>query len=382
MHFYLAIFNCILFLISYVPLIHGQCSSMRVRKPFEELSSSERATLVDAFWRMKENGFMDRITRKHRSGMRYHGTPHFMIMHRALVKEMEDELLRVAPSLQGIPFWNEVEDITNPQSSIVFTSTSFAALKDGDLGPPFVGYLDDRQRNVTRKPRKNSSRISWLPQNQVIARALQRFTTYGNMSRAIEVSPHNQMHAFIGGNMGNPTISPSDPIFWLHHAYIDLLWAIWQSLNPSHVEQLNYFNGTAINPGAPAAVYEDRYTNLDVTRYLRLCYRYSLPRRLQRRNCHRTVTFKKVQPLCPVDIEHLMPNVPISQFRAVEDWMNNIVDELNNEIQSGKKYLSQLDTIESLYARFQNVGALTRDDFKFSLIPAIQKLHKHSTSCA
>ena len=44
---------------------------------------------------------------------------------------------------------------------------------------------------------------------------------------------HNQGHAWIGGDMLNVNISPNDPVFFLHHANVDRLWAIWQDKNPT-----------------------------------------------------------------------------------------------------------------------------------------------------
>lgn len=40
---------------------------------------------------------------------------------------------------------------------------------------------------------------------------------------------HNQGHNIVGGYMMNPVFSPNDPLFWLHHAYIDRVWARWQA---------------------------------------------------------------------------------------------------------------------------------------------------------
>jgi len=42
-----------------------------------------------------------------------------------------------------------------------------------------------------------------------------------------EMLPHDGVHNNIGGIMANATRSPTDPIFWLHHANIDRLWSIW-----------------------------------------------------------------------------------------------------------------------------------------------------------
>ena len=44
---------------------------------------------------------------------------------------------------------------------------------------------------------------------------------------AITTRTHNAGHRFIGGHMGG-AFSPNDPIFWLHHANVDRIWAHWQ----------------------------------------------------------------------------------------------------------------------------------------------------------
>ena len=35
---------------------------------------------------------------------------------------------------------------------------------------------------------------------------------------------HNVGHLFFGGTMNNVACSPSDPVFWMHHANVDCLW--------------------------------------------------------------------------------------------------------------------------------------------------------------
>jgi tyrosinase len=42
---------------------------------------------------------------------------------------------------------------------------------------------------------------------------------------------HNKVHRWVGGLMMGAT-SPDDPVFWLHHAYMDLLWTRWQQAHP------------------------------------------------------------------------------------------------------------------------------------------------------
>jgi len=43
----------------------------------------------------------------------------------------------------------------------------------------------------------------------------------------LEGVPHGSTHNYLGGHMRS-FISPADPIFFSHHAYIDKLWAVWQ----------------------------------------------------------------------------------------------------------------------------------------------------------
>ena len=47
----------------------------------------------------------------------------------------------------------------------------------------------------------------------------------------LEGTPHNNVHGMINGDMGN-FFSPRDPIFWVHHANIDRIWALWADRYP------------------------------------------------------------------------------------------------------------------------------------------------------
>jgi hypothetical protein len=43
---------------------------------------------------------------------------------------------------------------------------------------------------------------------------------------------HNLVHVWVGGSM-LPASSPNDPVFFLHHCFVDKLWADWQRLHPT-----------------------------------------------------------------------------------------------------------------------------------------------------
>jgi tyrosinase len=74
---------------------------------------------------------------------------------------------------------------------------------------------------------------------------------------ALESVPHNRIHTAVGGSsaqaggsvrigfMGDTSTAARDPVFWVHHANIDRLWASWVSLqqgrkHPDDPEWLQY----------------------------------------------------------------------------------------------------------------------------------------------
>ncbi|OLC69065.1 MAG: hypothetical protein AUH69_00090 [Actinobacteria bacterium 13_1_40CM_4_65_12] len=61
--------------------------------------------------------------------------------------------------------------------------------------------------------------------------ALNGFTTFTAFQGAIEGAVHGSVHNAVGGDMATAA-SPSDPLFWLHHANIGRLWAKWQKQHP------------------------------------------------------------------------------------------------------------------------------------------------------
>ncbi len=70
----------------------------------------------------------------------------------------------------------------------------------------------------------------------------------------LEGNPHNSTHLEVGGSvsdtvyglMSDPGVAALDPIFYLHHANIDRLWAVWNS-NPSNTNPSDpaWLNGPA-----------------------------------------------------------------------------------------------------------------------------------------
>lgn len=131
------------------------------------------------------------------------GKLRFLAWHRVFLYQMEKALQNHVPSVT-IPYWDWANDHTLP---------SWVVLPAG----------------VTRGPDPNYSLPSAAAVTNTVLNAGDYVTMTGNLEQF-----HNTVHMFVGGNtMPRPAVSPNDPMFWLHHANVDRLWAQWQA-NPVH----------------------------------------------------------------------------------------------------------------------------------------------------
>jgi tyrosinase len=134
-----------------------------------------------------------------------HGNTNFLTWHREYVAKMEAALVAMNP-LVTIPYWDWVNDRAIP--------------------PQLTNASDVAAWAITR----GTFNAGGLPTAPVINAALAS-ADYVTFRSAIE-GPHGWVHNAVGGTMGTST-SPADPLFWLHHAFIDKLYADWEATHPS-----------------------------------------------------------------------------------------------------------------------------------------------------
>jgi tyrosinase len=127
----------------------------------------------------------------------------FLAWHRQYLLQFERRLQEVDPDV-AIPYWNW---IANPRLP--------AAINRSNLL---------RRWRVRRQWQRD-----FLPTRAEV-RAPNRRRKFAPFQRLLE-QVHNNVHLAVGGEMATAQ-SPADPIFWLHHANVDRLWAVWQQRNP------------------------------------------------------------------------------------------------------------------------------------------------------
>lgn len=135
-----------------------------------------------------------------------HGKPYFLGWHRGFLHLFERKLQQVArkDSLR-LPYWDYFAEPDVPPE---FTQGNVSS---NPLFEPRIGS------NVAKA-------IDYSP----FAATVTRFDRgpANAFEALIETIPHNRVHNLIGGVMATP-LSPLDPLFWLHHANVDRLWAAW-----------------------------------------------------------------------------------------------------------------------------------------------------------
>ncbi|MCC7540569.1 MAG: tyrosinase family protein [Deltaproteobacteria bacterium] len=127
----------------------------------------------------------------------------FLAWHRLYLARLEARLRKVKPNV-AVPYWDWIASPHLPP-----------AISDPQLLQSW---------GVVR-----SWDPTFLPTQADVDSANAR-TTFPAFQRALE-GVHAGPHNAVGGTMASSS-SPADPIFWLHHASVDRLWAGWQVSNP------------------------------------------------------------------------------------------------------------------------------------------------------
>jgi hypothetical protein len=256
---------------------------MDTRQNIYSLSDKERTAFRDALVKLKADGTYDPFIARHFEAMNHpapmtgetltlrdsaHSGPAFGPWHRWYLRDFELALQSVSPGVM-LPYWDWSADADagSPQSANLWTD----AFVGGDGDPtnngvvpdgPFTGWIAMiRNAAGTLVPRgfpglvrQIGQLVATLPGGAEVADCLlegvydsspwERLSTpsfrnrlEGWLRRPGESGAqlHNRVHVWVGGDMIAAT-SPNDPVFWLHHANIDRLWAKWQgeAANPDY----------------------------------------------------------------------------------------------------------------------------------------------------
>jgi tyrosinase len=237
------------------------------RKDVSTLTPSERRRFVDALIEVKRRGEYDEFVRMHiqyyvpdgEAGLRVaHMTPSFLPWHRRLLLDMEEALRRVDESVT-IPYWDWTRNRTStdvPWTEDLLGGTGRPSDRQVMTGPFAYqqgqwtikeGYTDAeylmRDLGRSQKPialptaRDLESALAdpvydTAPWNSTSVKGFRnKLEGWGQGHGAVSWRNHNRVHRWVGGHMATGA-SVNDPVFWMHHAFVDLVWSRWQQRHP------------------------------------------------------------------------------------------------------------------------------------------------------
>ena len=218
------------------------------RKDQAALTECERQRYLCAFAMINSDGTLGQLVDIHAQMHMQHTNARLLPWHRVFLYLFEEALHNYHPDV-CIPYW----DWTRAEEQH-FPDWLATVL-------PTV-HTPTRTVNVVRAPGPEGV-LSSIAAGTPSAMAK---TTYDTFSAPIN-SIHGSVHIWVGGTMSDASVSPADPVFWLHHANLDRLWWAWY----------NSAAGNHQNPtlsGADAVMDPWSYTETNVRNIAALGYTY------------------------------------------------------------------------------------------------------------
>ncbi|XP_052817719.1 tyrosinase-like protein 2 [Mya arenaria] len=201
-------------------------TGFRIRKEYRRLTDFERMAVHDAFNGIKKNGGYTAFAKLHVIVIASaHKGPNFLGWHRVYLAMLEESLRRINPMV-SLPYWDSTLDknMANPEMTIIFT-------------PPFLGNGDGyvvtgpfrHWPTVTGPLARNIGANSVLYSKEFIARMMTRCRTaeitFPTAAEAFDIEhAHGGPHNWVSGQMSSLATAAEDPVFFMHHAFVDYLW--------------------------------------------------------------------------------------------------------------------------------------------------------------
>jgi tyrosinase len=188
-----------------------------------------------------------------------HGGPLFFPWHRVLLRQFELDLQAAAnDNTITVPYWDwNITGSNTPFSNDFLGGDGDSAQSHSVISGPFafsggkfeIRVWDDTPGNKALLREFGTEPTSYLPSATDVASVLTRVPYSpgsGSWEKTCEGGLHNPVHRWIGGNMADAT-SPNDPVFFLHHCYLDLLWERWKLQHPTIEPYLPTTGGNGID---------------------------------------------------------------------------------------------------------------------------------------
>ncbi|KAK8062541.1 tyrosinase [Apiospora hydei] len=239
----------------------ASCGTLRTRIEWSSYPTADKRAFVDAIACLQSkpaSGQFPPATSRYEDFVRLHQawTPQihnndlFLIWHRYFVWAFEQALrTECGFRVNGLPWWDETRDAGRFASAPVFTAEYFGSLptQNGGRGrvSPMAGYpskqrfagltlhIGPGEGHRAHCLSRAVDETGTAQVNKDYENLCLSYTSFTDFARCWEQGPHGISHNSIGSVMADVRSSPGDPIFWMHHLYIDRVFSAWQDRDAS-----------------------------------------------------------------------------------------------------------------------------------------------------
>ncbi|KAM3577757.1 hypothetical protein VYU27_000301 [Nannochloropsis oceanica] len=220
----------------------------RVRKNVLSLTPEELADFLEALQALKNNGVYDTITSVHGNPTTFnlfHGNDYFLPWHRWYVLQIENAVRDLGGKFAcfSMPYWDWTLDAGRETQSPIWDFFGPMGKKNDSFcmrEGPFAEWKNSKGGCLKRV---GSDSYRFFSPAEVLDLIMGKTDLVGGFRPAFEAGAHSRPHLFIGGAM-NSFASPDDPIFWLHHTFVDKIWSMWQDchnlLDPFNITETSF----------------------------------------------------------------------------------------------------------------------------------------------
>ncbi|KAF2252924.1 Di-copper centre-containing protein [Trematosphaeria pertusa] len=274
------------------------CANPRVRMEWDSMNNNDRQSFVNAVkcligkpasgqFSAARNRYEDLVALHQTLTVNVHNNSKFLIWHRYLLWTFEDILRSECGFTGPLPWFDETRYPGRFSQSSIFSSSWFGGIALGGrcvTDGQFAGLtlnIGPGSGNTAHCLARNGDASQTQNCNSALLNAINARTDYADMAYYAEGGLHAWAHNGIGAVMADVYASPGDPVFWLHHAFIDRNYRIWQNADAARV---TYIDGTdrvgnpltldtvvSVNGLRPNVKVRDIINTLDG----KLCYKYN-----------------------------------------------------------------------------------------------------------
>ncbi|KAI0973839.1 Di-copper centre-containing protein [Xylaria arbuscula] len=249
------------------------CTVKTQRKAWEDLTSTEKAAYIEAELCLMAappiagvpgaENIWDELQFTHAQQVDYiHHVGAFLPFHRYYVSAHQTLISSVCGYTGPLPYWNETLNVgTLDQASIFDPATGFGGDGSGSSrcisDGPFVNITLRIQEDLSIAEYCITRALNDKSFNSAVQTNVDQclaMATFNDAWNCLEAKPHSAGHGGVNGLMINVELSPGDPVFWLHHTYLDKLWWEWEALKlPARLTEIGG-NNTAGGKSNPVFV--------------------------------------------------------------------------------------------------------------------------------